>query len=409
MRSAAVAVTLLGTMTGWAADGDWLRWGGPHGNFVSDTTGLAARWAPGEPKTLWERDLGDGYSAILAKGDVLYTMTRRGGEEVVVALEADTGKTRWELSYDAPLPEIDKSYGIGPRGTPTLEGKHLYTAGIGGIVHCIDIESRKSVWSHDLKGEYGATMPNWGYSSSPLVYGDLVLVACGGQGSVIAFNKKDGSEAWKAGELENSYSSPMLINVSGQDQVVIFLAEEVVGLDPKSGQQLWSHPHTTSWNINATMPVWSPETGILMISSAYGSGARGLKLTRADGKTSVSEAWAQRRVGVQHGVMILDGTTVYCSVGMQGPAIFAAVDLPSGEILWKQRGIAKATMVQAGPQLVVLGEDGTLHLVRADREGFEVLGEREILGSRAWTVPTLVGTRLYARDMRKILALELPE
>ena len=133
---------------------DWPQWGGPNRNFVSEVKGLAAVWPEGGPRRLWGRELGEGYSAIAAAGDRLYTMTRRGDREVVVALDAATGRTVWEDAYEAPFSkEYSTENGPGPHATPGVAGERVFTAGATGKLHALDRRSGKPLWAHDLMAE----------------------------------------------------------------------------------------------------------------------------------------------------------------------------------------------------------------------------------------------------------------
>jgi outer membrane protein assembly factor BamB len=274
---------------------DWTQWGGAHRNFKSDVTGLAATWPATGPRRLWSRELGDGYSAIAVEGGQLYTMYRNGEQDTVVAMEAATGKTVWEYSYAAPFTkQYELEQGPGPRAMPLVVGNGVYTAGATGKLHCLDKRNGKVIWSHDLVAEFNATVRARGYSCSPIAYKDTVIMMVGGAGhAIVAFNQKDGKVAWKKQDFENSYSSPLLIKVDGQDQLVAFMSGEIVGVDPNNGDLLWSTPHPTDSGVNVTMPVWG-EDNLLFCSSAYDGGSRVLKLTRNGNKTTCRASLGQQ-------------------------------------------------------------------------------------------------------------------
>jgi outer membrane protein assembly factor BamB len=411
-RSWTIRAALLlgvGSLSASALAGDWLQWGGPSRDFRCQAEKLAEKWPDAGPPKAWEQDLGDGYSAVLAQGDTIYAMTRQESKEVLRALNAETGEPRWESTYEAPIPAgMDESFGIGPRGTPTIDGDRIFTIGIGAILSCFDKQTGELVWQTDLLTKFGATIPRWGYSSSPLVYQDLLIVPVGGSGqAVMAFDAKTGATRWGNIDGENGYSSPLIIRVGGQEQLVMLLAKRVVGLDPASGDEIWSHPHETSYDVNATTPCWGADN-LLFISSAYGTGARVIELKREGAKTTAQELWADKKLGVHHGTVVRDGDIVYCSVGMMGPTFLAAADIRTGKVHWRER-FPKATLVQAGDKLVALGEDGTLALLKPTAEKLEILSKVDFLTDKAWTVPTLVGNRLYARDLKSIVAVDLPK
>ncbi|HEX9759572.1 MAG TPA: PQQ-binding-like beta-propeller repeat protein, partial [Candidatus Acidoferrales bacterium] len=271
----------------------WPQWGGPHRNFTVDASGLAETWPPEGPRRIWSRPLGEGYSAISVVDGRLFTMLRRGEQEVAVALDAATGKTIWEYAYDAPFSaEYSMENGPGPHAEPLVAGGRVFTTGATGILHALDAATGKVLWSHNLLAEYNGTLRVNGYACSPIAYGDTVIVMVGGAGhAVMAFRQSDGAVAWQSQDFDNSASSPLLINVDGQDQLVAFLFADIVGLDPRNGALLWSHAHRTGYGLNVTMPVWGGDN-LLFLSSTYGGGSRALRLTQSGGKTKVEEVWA---------------------------------------------------------------------------------------------------------------------
>lgn len=387
---------------------DWAQWGGPRRDFTTTSKGLAATWPATGPKQLWTRPLGAGHSAILASGNTLYTMYSVGDQEIVIALAADTGRTIWEYKYDAPQAGMNYEAGVGPHSTPLLIDDMLYTVGATGKLFALDKKSGKVAWSHDLWKDYGGRKMDRGYSCSPLAYKNTIILTLGGKENqtLIAFNQKDGAIAWKNGALDMSPSSPILINVDGQEQLVAFLGKVVAGIDPNNGNLLWSHPHVTEWGLNITMPVWGSDN-LLFISSAYSGGSRVLKLTQKDGKTTAEELWFHRRMRVHHGTAIRIGDYVYGSSGDFGPAFFAAVNVKTGEIAYQDRTFPKSNFLLADGKLIILDEDGNLALATATPSALKVISKVSVLKNLAWTVPTLVGTKLYLRDRRTITALDL--
>jgi outer membrane protein assembly factor BamB len=402
-----VLTAALSLQTAGFAATDWLQWGGANRNFKSDAKGLASTWPEKGPKQLWSRTLGDGHSAILVEGNRLYTMYSKGDQEVAIALDAATGKTIWEYAYEVSPAGMNYEFGKGPHATPLIVGNHLYAAGATSKLHCLDKQNGKVVWSHDLWKEYNGTPDDRGYSCSPLAYKNTIIVTVGGKGqAIMAFNQKDGSVVWKKQDFMPSPNSHLIINVDGQDQLVAFLGDAITGLDPNNGELLWSHPHKTDWGLNISTPVWG-EDNLLFVSSAYSGGSRVLKLTRKDGKTTASEVWFHRRFRLHHGNAIRIGDTAYGSSGDFGPAFICGVDVKTGNILFQDRSFPKSTFIYADNKLIILDEDGNLALATISPQGLKVISKASVFAGRAWTVPTLDGTKLYLRDRKIIQALDL--
>ena len=410
------ALLVLASFLSAASLPEWPQFAGPHRNFTADSKGLAASWPASGPPKLWARPLGEGYSGIAVDGDTLYTMYRKNSSEVVVALDAASGKTRWEYAYDATfIRGLAMENGPGPHTTPLILADRVCTTGILAVVNCLDKQTGKLLWSKNLYQDFpGATRMDRGYSTSPLLYKNTIILAVGGHGhAMVALNPADGSLVSAKNDFGNSPSSPMLINVSGQDQLVAFLDDGgdgsrglITGIDPNNGQLLWQHPHKTSWDLNIALPVWSDD-GILVISSAYGTGARGLQLTRTGATTTVKELWYNNRMRVHHTTMVRVGDFIYGSSGDFGPAPLTAINAKTGEIKWQERTFPKASFVYADGKFIVLDEDGAISLATFSPEGPRVLSKAQLLENNAWTAPSLAGTKLYVRDRHSIMALDV--
>jgi outer membrane protein assembly factor BamB len=399
------------------ASAGWPQWGGPNRNFVIDSKGLASSWPAGGPKKLWSRALGEGHSAIAVDGGRLYTMyrpagltsyVRRSQQEVIAALDAATGNTIWEYKYDSPTAGVDYSQGAGPHATPLVTADRVYATGSRKELFALDKANGRVVWSHDLIKEYGASGPGRGYSCSPLLYNGTIIVSVGGPGQALAaFNQRTGALVWKAGDMDHSPSSPIVADVDGQKQLIVFGGDVVAGVDPANGKTLWTHPHSTSWGLNISTPLWSPADHLLFVSSAYNTGSRVLDLRQSNGRTTVAEKWFSNRMRVHIGTVIRIGNYVYGSSGDFGPAFITAIDINSGKVAWQDRSFARAQLLYADGKLVILDEDGNLGLATASPDGLKVLAKAPILDHLSWTPPTLVGTRLYVRDRKNIVALDL--
>jgi outer membrane protein assembly factor BamB len=399
------------------APASWPQWGGPNRNFMTDSRGLASKWPASGPKKLWSRALGEGHSSIAADGGRLYTMyrplgmlamVRRSQEEVVAALDAATGATIWEHRYPSSTSGIDFSEGAGPHATPLITADRVFAAGSRKELFALDKANGQMVWSHDLIKEFGAPGPDRGYSCSPLLYNGTIIVSVGGPGQTLAaFNEKTGALVWKAGDFKTSPASPIVIDVDGQKQLLYFGGDEIVGVDPSNGRTLWTHPHKTDWGLNISTPIWSPADHLLFVSSAYGTGSRAIELHHASGKTTPTEKWFSGRMRIHIGTAIRVGNYVYGSSGDFGPAFITAIDVSSGKIAWQDRSFSRAQLLYADGKLVILDEDGNLGLATVTPEGLQVLAKAPVLDNLAWTPPTLVGTRLFARDRKNIAAFEL--
>jgi outer membrane protein assembly factor BamB len=386
----------------------WPQWGGPNRDFtITNSAPLKATWPAGGPKVLWKRDVGDGYSSVAVDGNVLYTMCNRGASEFTLAADATTGKTLWEHGAPSPFRSAYAEPGNGPYVTPLVLPDRIITTGVMGRVECRARKDGALLWSQDLWKNHGGTRLDYGYSSSPISYRDTVIVPSGGPGkSLIALRPTDGSIAWSKLDYPNVYSSPLLIRVGGLEQLVQLMDGHVIGVNPLNGDLQWSVPFKANYSIAVSDPVWTGE--LLFVSAEYDAGAKVIKLQRTGDQVKASEVWTSNRLRLHHGNAIhIDGTLYFSSGGKGSVAVITAIEIASGKIYWQERSISKASFIWADRKLITLGQDGDLMLVAPSPQGLKVLAKAPLLTSTAWTPPSLVGTRLYLRDRKSLMAVDL--
>ncbi len=388
-----------------ALTAQWPQWGGPNRNFVVDKSpALKPKWPAAGPKVLWKRPLGDGYSGPSVDGNVIYTMFGRLSEETTAAIDAKDGKTIWEKSDRSAFRSEAPDMGHGPYATPLVANGRVFTASVTGRIDCRSAKDGALIWQHDLKG----TRLPYGYAASPIAFRDTIIVPCGGKGrSLVGFNQSDGKQAWAANDFPNVYSSPVLINVDGLEQLVMLMDGFVFAVNPHNGDIQWRVPFQASYSIAVATPVWAPGN-LLFISSEYDAGAKVIKLTRTGMQTKAQEVWSVNRLRLHHGNAIcVDGTLYFSSGGKGSVAILSAVDIATGKIHWQDRAIGKATFVYADKKLITLDQDGNLMLIDPSPEKLKILAKTELLTNLSWTPPVLAGSRLIIRDRKSLMAVEL--
>lgn len=360
----------------------------------------------GKPLQLWSRDLGPGYSGIVAREGRLYTMYRSGSSEVAVCLDARTGETVWEHRYEStPVEGQDTDYGEGPNAAPLLTGGRLYTIGFTGVMHALDAKTGEVIWSRDLRSELGATVIELGYSSTPVEYKETVIALVGGPGQgAVAFDKQDGRVVWKNLDFTPSYATPAIMSIHGEEQLVAFMETEIVGADPANGKLLWEYGIRNYYPQNICAPVQVDDD--LLFVSTFEAGSRGLRLVR-DGAFRVEEAWSTTRIQCFYGTFAMLEGIIYGTSGLASGPRMSAIDARTGEIVWRARGYRLSHVVAFGDGLVLLDDEGKLTVATPGPGDLTVHSETSILSSPALTPPTLDGTVLYLRDQRRVVALDL--
>ena len=388
----------------------WAQWGGPGRDF-SLPVAPVLEWGQEGPKELWRQPLGYGESAVLTDGQNVFATYRDGDDEVIRSMTTNTGETAWEMRVPTPLWDgFFQDEGAGPYATPTIAGTRLLTVTVTGTLLCLDTQSgelqwRANVWSEWQRDPSKSGPAEVGYSPSPLVLDDRVFVVGGGNGHAVqAYDLATGALLASYGDFDPGYASPRLIEVGGRHLLVVLAAETVFGFDPETGSQLFEHPHPTDYRVNAMTPVWNGET--LILSSAYDTGSRGLLIQSAGEGVDAAERWNNKRAQVHHSSAVISNGLFVGSSGDFGPAFLFGIDPNSGEMLFRERGFAKANLVAVGERIVLLDEDGQLALIEVSADGVGILGQKEIFETRSWAAPSIVGRTIYARDRQEVVAMQ---
>lgn len=385
--------------------GEWREWAGPNGDFRVADAGLARQWAADGPPRVWSRPLGPGYSAISVAAGRLFTMYRGEAEDVVAALDAASGESLWEYRYEAPAREDNViQFGEGPHATPLVLEDRVVTLGYTGKLSCLSIETGEVLWNLDIVEDLQGDIQSFGSSASPVLHDGRVIVLVGGANAVVALEPADGSVVWRSAAGSVSYSSPRVFDVGGQEQLVYYSADAVIGLDAENGESIWSFPVKNQYENNSTNLHFQGD--LLWVATQLDGGTRALRLTREGPGTRVEEVWSSNKMSIHFWNTVLVEGHVFASVGSNA-SILAAIDLATGEFKWRERGFEQVNFVVAGDLAILLDAEGQLALASLSPERLEVLAQATLFDGTTWTVPTLVGTRLYVRDKQNIYAFEL--
>lgn len=396
----ALSLSLTLLAAGPAAALDWPQFRGVNRDGVSAETDLPRSWPAEGPRVVWKRAIGEGYSGISLVGDRLYTMDSDGTTEYVLALEAGSGKEVWRVPAG---PKLLDSMGNGPRTTPTLDDGTVYAMGSHGRLLALKAADGAVIWEVDLPQAFGAKRPNWGYSGSPLIDGDLLILEVGGKDGrgVVAFEKATGKVRWGALDGDAAYSSPVVMTIGGIKQYVVprRAGSQTVALRP-DGSVLWTHPGPFS--VIASALLIPPDK--VYVSGGDDAGAVLMRIKTEGGKATVEELWKTRTMKNHFNNAVLVGPHLY---GFDN-ATFKCLSVATGEPTWASRGLGKGSLLAAdGNLLIVLSDQGTLVLVEATPDAYTELARFQVMEGKAWTAPSLANGRLYLRDHDEIVALEM--
>jgi len=382
-------------------EADWGQWRGPNRDGVSAETGLLQQWPQEGPNEVWRVALGEGYSGISIVGGRIYTMSSQGADEFIVCLDALDGHEVWRFRVDS---NFINDQGNGPRSTPTVDGDRVYVLSSKGKLYALERAGGKKLWRRDLRKSFGSHIPYFGFSTSPLIEDDLLLMEAGGEAgrALVALNKNNGEVVWATHTDEAAYSSPIAVSYNGIRQIVFLAATTLVSVAPEDGRIYWQYPWTETLNI--TTPIFVPDDKIF-ISSGYDKGAALFKMKDSDTGLAVEKIWQSRVMKSHFNSAVLHGEYLY---GFDN-AVLKCVEADTGEELWKARTVGKGSLIYGDGHLLILGENGKLGLVEATPEGYREKARVQALHGKCWTPPTLSGGKLYLRDDKEIICLDLAQ
>lgn len=403
LRRLGLAALVVTGCASAAAAAPWPHWLGPSRNGVSAESGLMSTWTKAaEPRKIWEKKLGNGFSGISVVGDRLYTLYADATNDFAVCLDAKTGARLWRRSLDAIYE--DSMGGDGPRSTPTVVGDTVYVLGArGGLVALATADGRQK-WKRELVSELGGRLPKWGYSQSLLVHDGKVFVDPGGAAGkgLLALDATTGATVWQSDEVIAGYSTPAPYTVGGVAQVLFFTGQELVSVSPNDGAAHWRQEWETSWDINAATPLFMAPDKVF-ISSGYGNGGALYEVKAAAGKVSARELWRTKTMKNKMATSVPLGDMI-CGLSESD---LTCMSTATGDELWSQEDVGLGTLIAADGHLLVLDEECTLRLVAQDKGKYIEQGRLKVLGDRCWTAPTLADGRLYLRDEVGIIALDV--
>jgi outer membrane protein assembly factor BamB len=396
MRRLSLFLTLILAFSAMAAD--WPQWRGPNRDGISSETGLLSSWPSGGPKIVWKTSgLGVGYSSFSIVGGRMYTQGQRGKQEFVLALDVKTGHKLWETVTSR---DFENDRGSGPRGTPTFDNGKLYAMTGEGTVLCLDAATGKIVWQIDSVKKFGGSVPHWGYSESPLIDGDRVIVMPGGRGaSLVSLDKKTGEVQWKTGDDHAGYSSAILADVGGSKQVIVLSSQSAFGVQESTGELLWRYGKVANNVANIATPIY--HDGAVFLSSAYDTGCALLKLN----PKGMQEVYFNRDMMNHYSSSVLVDGILY---GYSNQFL-VAMDFKTGKQLWKNRSVGKGSVTYADKHLYALGEDGMVGLIDATPDAYKEVSRFEYQkGSLpSWSPLVISDGRMYLRDQDNLTSYDI--
>jgi len=376
----------------------WPGFRGPERDGVARGARIATDWKSSPPVELWRKPVGPGWSSFAVGGGRLYTQEQRGEYEVVACYGAADGEPLW-IHRDAAR-FYESNGGAGPRGTPALSDGRVYTLGATGILNALDARDGSLLWSRNAAADTETKVPGWGFAGSPLVVGDLVVVATAG--TLAAYDRASGEPRWFGPKGGGGYSSPHLVTIGGVTQIVLMCGPGAVSVAPEDGRLLWQHPLSSNGRI--VQPAQLAD-GDLLVSEGEGSYLYRLAVARGDGGWKVEERWSSEGLKPYFNDFVAHEGHAY---GFDGGAL-ACIDLSDGARKWDGGSYGSGQLVLLPEQdvLLVVSEQGELALVGAAPERFAELARFPAIKGKTWNHPVVAGDVLLVRNAEEMAAFRL--
>lgn len=374
----------------------WPGFRGPKRDGIARGVKIDTDWSGKPPVQLWRRPVGPGWSSFAVNGDLMYTQEQRGENEIVSCYKATTGQPVWTHQDAARF--FESNAGAGPRATPTLSNGRVYTFGATGILNVLDANNGAVLWTRNVAKETNTEVPFWGFSSSPLVIGDMVIVAASGQ--LVAYDAAGGNRRWLGPAGGGSYSSPHLVTIDGVAQVLLVGTGGMTSVAVADGKKLWEH----KWSSNMMVqPALTAEGDILLTSQE--NGTRRIAVNHDANGWSVAERWTSNGLKPYFNDFVIHKGHAF---GFDG-RILACIDLKNGERKWKGGRYGNGQLVLLPDQdlLLVLSEEGELALVGATPDQFTERAKVPAIQGKTWNHPVLVGDILLVRNAEEMAAFRL--
>lgn len=415
-------------------DSDWPNFLGADRDGKSNETGIITDWSGGNLKIEWEQPVGRGYALGCVEGGRFFQFDARDETTRLICRNADDGKENWKFEYGFKYRDMFQ-FDSGPRATPLVNDGRVYIYGVAGQLHCLSAAEGDLIWKRDINREFGVVQNFFGVGSTPLVHDDQLMVMVGGSpkssqelgardlgrvesnGTAVVFlDKKTGKTLNQFGNDLASYSSIQIYEDGGKKCGVAWLRAKAIGFDLASGKELWSFPYRARKyeSVNASTPV--VDGAKIFLCESYGPGSVLLDVAGSEPKVVWQDTNPRRQSLATHwNTPILHDGHLYACHG-EGPSNceLRCVEFDTGAVKWKQRGYGRCSLTYVDSHLVVLGERGGLHLIKADPNAFELVssyqnddGEGLGLSYPCWAAPIIANGRLYVRGKNRLVCLQL--
>jgi outer membrane protein assembly factor BamB len=390
-----------------AAAQDWPQWRGPNRDANVSDASAPQTW----PKTLkeeWKVMVGVGHSSPVVANGKIYVFARQGEEEVLLSLDAATGKEIWRSSQPIAyeMHEAAKEHGKGPKSTPVVYQGNVFTFGISGVLSSHDARTGKLKWRQEFSKQYPKTSPLFGTAMSPLIDSGLLIAHVGGhdKGALTAFDPETGAVKWSNEVDGPAYSSPIVVTLAGVRQVITSTQRNVIGVEVTTGKLLWQLPAKSQYDENSVTAIAFKD---LIIFAREGQGLTAIRLEKQGSEIVPKEAWNNKENMMYMNSPVLVGNTLFGLSSLKKGQFFA-LDADTGKTLWQgpgRMGENAAILNLGGKVLLLLTNEANLIVLPATAKEYLPAAQYTVAPSPTWAHPVVMGRRILVKDQNSLISL----
>jgi outer membrane protein assembly factor BamB len=394
-----------------AQSADWSQWRGPNRDGKAQAASLPQSW----PKTLkeqWKVTVGVGHASPVVANGKIYVFARQGDEEVLLCLDAVTGKQIWKsgnaIAYE--MHPAARGHGKGPKSTPVVSNGNVYTFGITGVLSAHDARTGELKWRREFAGNFPATSPLYGTATSPLVENGLLIVHVGGpdKGALRAFDAATGAIKWSNNTDGPAYASPIVVTLAGVRQVVTFMQKDLVGVDFANGKMLWRVPAKSGYDTNSVTPLIHKD---MIIAAREDQGLTAFRLVKRGTELAPEEVWSNKQVELYLNTPVIEGNQLV-GLSVRNKGQFFSIDADTGKTLWQgpgRMGENAAIVNAAGKVLLLLTNDANLIVQPLTAKAYAPAAQYTVATSQTWAHPLIFGQQVVIKDESTLASFAIAE
>ena len=386
---------------------EWTQWRGPARDGSVSSKNTPAAW-PEALKRTWRVEIGEGYSSPVVAGGHVFVHGRRDPEEIVESINLADGKVLWQQKYQAEFKKNQYAVEMakGPNATPLVAGNRLFTLGVTGLLNAWDTDTGKQLWSRDFSKSIDTSKLFCGTAASPLIVDGRLVVQVGSDihgGQVLGLNPATGATEWEWHGLGPGYASPVVVDLGGSSQIVALTEGSIIGLEGKSGKELWTVPFPDEWHENVSTPLW---TGAQLIVSGTRQGTHAYTLTQTGGKWQATEVWRNPDIAMYLSSPVFGDGLIYGHSSKKKGQFFA-IDAKTGAVRWTTEGREgeHASLLLTPQNVIFLTNGADLIVAKRNTPAFAVERRYEVAEGSTFAMPVLLGENILVRDATGLMLL----